>query len=359
MPAEDRIRVHNSTWKQRGFMPIKLMLGTQLVAKFARMAASFWPQMPEESRSLFSLYLADGKGSLDRDMFAKLFASIAENKDKPKTEAVRRLSAANLFASYALSPFYGTGNHWEIIQGWTIAAAHISWAAHEAGLEPKRWQPTFRLAVDEALAAMTLLVDEIISSNALRPQTGFELDELTRSRNTICAGILAINGLVERERHRSWQHAIEAKKLIEQLITDARLLLWGESAVPFFLAVIWGLDTMRADQFSDVVLIRILFALVNRNSSPVALKLSSPYESADEANAKLLRRIFDGETAMDYEATDSFAIEPLVTLATRRLWRNALASVWAQITKVQSIQLIPDAPHDLLLWRWGHLRRRQ
>jgi len=145
IPLEDRIRVHNSGWKKRGCTPLRLIVGRQLVAKFAKMSGNFWPQMPEESNRLFNLYLADGKGTLDRDSFFKVISSATAFKTATKKpEAARRIAAANLFASYALAPFYASGNHWELLQGWTMTAAHIAWVGESTKLPPDQWRPSFR-----------------------------------------------------------------------------------------------------------------------------------------------------------------------------------------------------------------------
>jgi hypothetical protein len=50
--------------------------------------------------------------------------------------------------------------------------------------------------------------------------------------------------------------------------------------------------------------------------------------------------------------------EPIVLLFARRLWRNTLAGMWSQITKVDIIRLVPDSSYDLLMWRWGNSRGR-
>lgn len=127
IPVEDRIRVHNIRWRKRHYAPLKLITGAQLLARFAKMAGNFWPQMPADSHRLFNLYLADGKGNLDREAFSKLIAGIIPNENKnKKAEVARGLAAAGLFASYALSPFYGSKNYWELIQGWTMTASQIA-----------------------------------------------------------------------------------------------------------------------------------------------------------------------------------------------------------------------------------------
>ncbi len=357
IPLEDRIRAHNIRWKRRPYHPLRVINGMQLLAKFSKMAGSFWPQKPEDSRNLFSLYLADGKANLANGSFASLITSVLKIDGKPaKTDIVRCLAVANLFASYALSPFYRAANHWELVQGWTITAAHIAWTAEEGKLDAKAWRPTFRLAVDAALAASDALAVEALEANALRPGSFCEVDEITRSRCTICAGAVAARILAERNAGKRWVHEELGQETIQKLFQKGRFLLWGESAVPFFLAAVWALDALRGDALADGVLFSVLSGVSQMSGAKSHVKLPPPHDSADEANAKLLRRLFEKETALELQTADSYTLEPLVTLACRRLWRNALAARWPEITKVGIVRLIPDRPRDLLLWRWGQQR---
>lgn len=356
MPVEDRIRAHNITWEKRGYRPLRTINGSELQHRFATMAENFWPQMPEDSRRLFNLYLADGIATLDRQAFAQLLESTTLNRgNSPKTEMARRLSAANLFASYALSPFYSTKNYWELVQGWTLAAAQIAYTAIHARLQPKVWRATFRLAVEEALLSLENLVNEALEPHAFDPR-GFELDELTRSRCTICAGAIAAKVLLSIHSGVDWERRQYAKATLERLFVDGRLIIWGESAVPFFLMMVWALDNLRGDQFSDMILLKILSAIVRQNSQLSAAKLPLPYDSADEANAKALRHLFEDEKALETQAAASYTLESLVLAAARRLWRNTLAATWSPITKTDLVRLVPDKPEDLLLWHWGHDR---
>lgn len=218
------------------------------------------------------------------------------------------------------------------------------------------WRSTFQLAVDSALAALGALAAEALEATRLGPAAFSELDELTRTRCTICAGVIAAQILVARFRGGRWQHELLGKERIEQLFSKGRFILWGESAVPFFLTATWALDQLRADDFADRILFSVLSAITAHNSRHLVPKLLPPYDSPDEANAKALRRVFGGEKALDLQATASYTLEPLVTLVARRLWRNALAAIWSPITKVDVVRLVPDTPRDLLLWNWGHER---
>jgi hypothetical protein len=356
IPVEDRIRLHNIGWKKRGYRPLRTINGSELIGRFSKMTENFWPQMPEDSRRLFNLFLADGKHCLDRDAFSKLISSVTATGDKaPKTEIIRRMAAANLFASYALSPFYTSKNHWEIIQGWTMTAAQIAWEAEKAKLPPKVWRPTFQRAIDEALVSLDSLANEALQPDALHPR-GFELDELTKSRCTICAAGIAAKVLVAHHRSQQWDQEALAKKTIEQLFLNGRLFIWGESAIPSFLIIMWALDNLRGDQFADRILFAAIGGLAYQNSKLSNPKLSEPYDSADEALTKNLRRVFEGEKALETHAMSSYTLESLVIIAARRMWRNVLATIWTPITKIDLIKLVPDDPIDLLLWNWGHKR---
>jgi hypothetical protein len=357
MPALDRLRLHNTNWKRRGFRPLQVLNGAALTEKFLRMSANFWPQQPLNSRNLLSLYLAQPKSNLDRDVFAKAIADVIKIGSKaPKTEVVRSLAAANLFTSYALAPYHTTENYWELLQGWTITAAHIAHAAEQAKLPRGLWTPTFRLAVDAGFDSLTALAEDALAPNALRPPASFELDDLTRSRCTICVGAVATKILIERERLAAWPQESAGKALIEQLIRDQRTLLWGESAVPLYAAIIWALDRLRPDAFSDLILLRVLRAIATVNTRRYSPHLASPYESADDANAKVFRRLFEPATESYLQDHASRTAEALVALAARRLWRNALAAMWSDLSKMDLVRLVPDKPRDIYLWRWGHKR---
>jgi hypothetical protein len=84
----------------------------------------------------------------------------------------------------------------------------------------------------------------------------------------------------------------------------------------------WALDETRGDQFADEILLSLLSAVTRISCSRSSLKLSSPYESADEANAKVLRQVFEVKEAMELQAAVAYTLDPLVTIAARRLWRN-------------------------------------
>ena len=210
IPAADRIRVHNLAWRKRKHPALRVIVGPQLLKRFIALAQDFWPQMPEDSRALLSLYLADGRGSLDRSAFAKLIDSVVGSKDGAnRATVVRRISAANVFASYALSGFYNAENYWELVQGWTIAAAAIARVAEETGISEKYWASSFGLAVDEATSTLHSLSEEALTDSALWPKTN-ELDELTRSRCTLCAAAIAARLLISRLSGVRWDGETKA-----------------------------------------------------------------------------------------------------------------------------------------------------
>jgi hypothetical protein len=357
IPLEDRIRTHNIKWKKRGYMPLRTLTGRQLLQRFARMAANFWPQLPEDSHRLFNLYLADGKGFLDREAFAKLLSGVAGLTTRlAKAEASRRLAAVNLFASYAMSPFYAAKNYWELIQGWTMTAAQIAWSSDNNGLALKSWRPTFRVAITEALNSLAGLASEALQSRMLGPGVGLEIDELTRSRCTICAGAIAAKTLIERYHGQPWEKEPAARETIERLFWKSRICVWGESAVPFIVAATFAVDKIGGDYPPDKMLFSTVATIAAQNSRHSSPKLPSPYDSADEANSRSLLRLLKGNKAMQAQSTASYMLEPMVLLFARRLWRNALAGIWSPITKIDIVRLVPDTPIDLLLWNWGNQR---
>lgn len=146
-PVQLLVRSLNDSWEQRGFPRLQLIAGPQLQAEFVELSADFWPLDPPDVRDFLSLYLATGKGDLNRKGFAGFLSSVLHSSaDGPKREISRRISAAGIFASYLLEPFQRAEDHWSLFCGWTIVAAHLARAAAMYELPRREWKGHSRLA---------------------------------------------------------------------------------------------------------------------------------------------------------------------------------------------------------------------
>jgi hypothetical protein len=106
LPVEQTVQGLNNSWRRRGFEPLTLVCGTQLLPEFMALASDFWPVEPPEVRSFLTLYLATGKGDLDHKAFAEFLRRLLPDHGLSKPVATRRIAAAGLFASYLLECFH-------------------------------------------------------------------------------------------------------------------------------------------------------------------------------------------------------------------------------------------------------------
>jgi hypothetical protein len=347
-PVVDRILKLNSQWRRRGAPRLGYIDRRQLHAEFLSLSSDFWPVLPPRVQAFRGLYLATGKADFDKATFAQFLSEVLTiSGTARRSDVLRRIAAANIFASYLLAEFYRNEDYWSIYQAWVITAAHIAWAAESNKVPEKPWARSFDLALDGAKQSLDLLTQEATKSGALSPH-GFELDELTRTRITVCCGAVSVFYLM---RHKdSSVVPQEIVELITSFVRQGRLLLWGEGAVVHFLLIAWLLEISSSHPLSELLLLLLLDAITTNNQHRADSKLENPYSDADEVFARLFeRRKQIGP--IEKESKESYTLGAIVALLCRRMLRQHLARRWHGISWVPVTSFIPKKTEDLLLWR--------
>ena len=351
-PVLKRVEDLNKSWKRRGFEPLEMINGRMLQARFLEMSQDFWPANPPEVRAFLGMYLASGKSDLDRPGLAKFLFQLfsPSNPKEPKTNSVRMIAAANLFASYVLREFYANADHWSVFSAWTIVAAHIAWFAENRKLSERDWHGSFQLAVEAAEAALKSLNAEVLKPTSLSPN-GYDLDEYVRARNTVAGSAVAIWNLLMKKRGQNLDDRRPVDRVLK-LVADGRLLLWGESAVPHFLSIVWFLESFTASPLSDVLLLTLLRLIAARNGEESTCALADPYVMADEALEEHFTKQFSADAVEpSQKAPASYALEVTAILAAKRLFRQHLAAAWSSVTRVNLASFHPTRTEDFLLWQ--------
>lgn len=357
-PVVDRILKMNAQWKRRGIPCLGYLDRRQLHADFLSLASDFWPVEPPKIRAFRSLYLATGRADLDKPELAKFLVELLTVPAGAKKSGIlRRISAANIFTSYLLSEFYRNEDHWSVFQGWIMTAAHIAWVAESHKLLDSTWERPFSLAVDAAEEALALLVQEATKQDALSPH-GFELDELTRSRLTICTGAIAAFNLIQLHRKPGIVIPQDLTELVAGFVRNGRLLLWGEGAIAHFLSTIWFLETTPAHSLSEHLICSMIDAIIHINAHRGNLRLTAPYRDPDDVFVKLFEQKMQIPSQVEKESKESYTLESLVALATRRMLRQNLARRWRDISWVTLASFTPKTPSETLLWRCSRGKER-
>lgn len=334
LPVEATVQGLNDAWRRRGYEPLTLVRGSELLPDFLKLAEDFWPVEPPEARSFLTLYLVEGRGDFDPKAFSKFLRRLLPDKGLSKPIVARRIAAAGLFASYLLEAFNRQADYWSSFCGWTIVAAHQAWAADVYQLPAKLWKDSFILSRTAALASLERVSAETLTPHALMPREP-ELDDYTRMRNTIAASAVAAWHLIKRRAGEYPPSEDTAIPLVHKLVRENRFWFWGESAFPNILCVFWLLEHTGKNLIGENLLIQIVAALARRNHKLSEDFFAGPEILPDDVLTAMLKKKDKPEQRQGRRAPVSWTIESLLHLLALRLRRQALKALWWEITHVE------------------------
>jgi hypothetical protein len=146
-----------------------------------------------------------------------------------------------------------------------------------------------------------------------------------------------------------------------------QMCLWGEGAIPSFLAVGWAFDQISARWEMESLVMTVISQICQLNrdggnlnakrgdmsgspSDVVPSGLADPYVSLSDV---LLEGIDKGKAHMGVTYLGrSFALESLVKILARRRLRQHLASLWSAISDIAFETYVPIEPSSL--WNWSN-----
>jgi hypothetical protein len=343
--ASLRILAQNQGWKAKGFHELEMVDRASLIPRFVQMADSFWPDRPKNIRDFFSFYLAEGKGDFDPERFSTLLSELLPDETESKSRCERVPSAFCIIGNYMLNAFEREKDHWSLFRGWVIIAAHIAWFAQARSLPDKKWRGAFSLAKQSALTRLKELLIESTSKDALSP-SGFEMDDYTRSRNTIVAGAIStwclINGSMSVDD-------LDVKPILALLVQQGRLLVWGESALPMVLCLLWATEKYCPELDVIAIVRSYVEEACDRNTIHSD---DEPIEPPQIDPDTILERLFAFKPTRNRppKTKHLWAMQAVLHLLTRRGNRDFLTGLWPLISKLDLMTFRAEVVEDLLLW---------
>jgi hypothetical protein len=343
--ANLKILAKNQAWKTRGYRELEIVDRASLVPRFVQMADSFWPDRPKNIRDFFSFYLAEGKGDFDPHRFSTLLVELLPDQVASKSRAERVASALCIIGNYMLSAFEREKDHWSLFRGWVIIAAHVAWYAQARQLPDKHWRHAFTLARQSAVEQLKALLIEATGKDALAPN-GFEMDDLTRSRNTVVAGAISAWCLINRSMS---VEGVDIKPIMHLLVKQARLLIWGESALPMVLCLLWVTEQHCPEIDVIPIIKEYVSEACERNT---AHSDDEPIEPPQTDPDAILERLFVFKQPRNRprKAKHLWAMQAVIHLLARRGEREFLTDRWPLISKLDLMAFRADVVDDLLLW---------
>jgi hypothetical protein len=158
---------------------------------------------------------------------------------------------------------------------------------------------------------------------------------------------MSLYGLwLQRSPERNVGHFAFTKQFCQE--NFGNMLLWGEGAIPQFLAYYWFAKVHDATQKSDMLLANLIAAICARNHPESKHPLADPYLDAEAA---LRLTASDDDDTIKCFAGTSYTVEGLLHLLAKRNWKQAVKDLWPGVTRLGLQCFEPEHLWQYYLWR--------
>jgi hypothetical protein len=341
-----------------GSKRVELWSRGHLLEMANRLGASLWPSELEDLNTLLELLVHQGDDLLPLAKIDKLLKRLLVLEEENKAslgpaEGRRRITSAAVLIGVALRNFSLKENHYATSAAWTLFAAYVIACCERHRL---KYEDTARAAINigkstifDALAA---LCDDVKANQKLMAP-GFEIAPIYIARATLSYALLSLYWLWSEEN--AWPVKDHKAFLDEWPPKDHRQSgLWGEGAVPQFLAQYWYFSKVDSTWGSEMLLGSLLNALIKMNLDHEGQKFPSPYFGFEDFMKHLLAGFLQtrddplrGETARRM----SFMAEGVMHLFVRTNLKRSAKLLWPDFTQLGLKRFEVEEPWQYCLYR--------
>ena len=353
------IDARNRTWASQGqsYLHLKTVDRGQLLKKAKKLGTNLWPTELTDIKTLLEMFLETGQGVLPKEQLASLFESTIplkplDNERKPSKKRCERLIASTaILCAIAISSFSTENNHVAEIEAWVLYISYVLALAEQWELSDTVYKDEFKIATQSIYNTLANLCDEIkereyfIEGNPLTDSYVYEV------RVTWLLGLMSIYALWKGTEGKSKD---EVDDFLREFCKEKRsqLDLWGEAAIPQWLAFLWYSRKISATSDPDDVLRYLISEICEQNEPKGDGLLASPYYEAEDILPHMLG--VAEEPLMDSFSGQSYALEGLIHLYVRgnsKQSKQSMKSLWPDITRLMYLSFEPENFCDFYRWR--------
>ena len=341
----------NALWMGRSGRQLELIERGPLLQDFLELHKTLLPVDPVDFERFLRLFLADRLEFLDKAQFSKFLEKLLPlDETLPRARLSRVFSSTAVLAAYVLSSYSKPRNHLAQIEGWILTVSHLLLLAESYPTYKSIWHRTLALCLEAWDIGTSALAREALTS-----ATWAEGDPLTDSlvisyRSVILAGYLSAYALLLAKRNQEREVRDEIYLRILRSVRERKLFFWGESAGPFFYAVLVLLQSRGEEGLACQLAASLISTITHENKLGHVPGVPDPYCTPDE----LARQYVLGEDVLPDNvsfAGRSFTLKVFVEFLARRERKQSLKSLWYGITGIDSAEFAPHAPRDIFRWR--------
>lgn len=366
----------NQTWESQGqpYLRLKTIVRGQLIEQAKKLGTDLWPSELTDIKTLLEMFLESGRGVLPKEKLASLFEStfplkpLDNGKVPSKAHCKRSIASAAILCAIATSSFSNENNHVAEIEAWMMYLSYVFALAEKWELPAKAYKGEFEIATRSIYNSLANLCDEIREQGHLVEGDPLADSYVYKVRVTWLLGLMSIYAL--------WRRSDEVPKdetddFLREFCKAQRhqLVLWGEAAIPQFLAFFWHFRKINSTPDPDSLLSKLIASMPehdsllskliasicerNRPKGNTFLAVANPYYEAEDILPHILSPILGPtERPLTYDFRGkSYALEGLVHLFVRRNWKQRMKRLWPDVTRIANASFEPENFSDFYRWR--------
>ena len=349
-----RIDGQNNSWGSRGFRRLETWSGSDLLMQFIRHTGAFIPEPVPEFHRLLGMIVKGGGGQLDKSEFDHILRSILPIGEKDhvgsKKEILRKVKASAVIVEFALASFDKAGNDFAKLEAYVLFAFYILALASRYKIQREVFGPTLWI-IENAIDSCTKNLWD-----AEKPPKKF-VDPMTEPviapyKNTIVYGALAAQGLWYLLGGRSsWFNEAREDLVKEMNKKRKQLFLASEAFVPAKFLISEFLRQHGQVRNGDKMFEKLLQeTIVRKVKGATSRPLWDPYMPTEQAMLRDLGKPYDTFLPQPWPS-QSYSGYSLILIATNRLLKQDLKSLWYKITSLIFHEFVPVHEYQILLWR--------
>ncbi|WP_156896837.1 hypothetical protein [Desulfovirgula thermocuniculi] len=344
----------NRFWEGLGHPEVRLE--TIVRGQLLKMALDHipWPEELTDTKILLELFLGDGRRPLPKDKVSHLLETtmgLHSNATPSKEQLVRTAASSALLCALATQPWSQEENYAAEIEAWVIYIAALLAACERWGLtQDDRIRNSLEIAKEAIFRLLGKLCEELRTRSHLVEGNALADPPVRRVRVTQLVGLMSVYGLWQRTHGRQNKDHFDFVRNF-CLTKGPQMVVWGEGAVPQFLAYYWFLKEIDGSSNSDFMLMRLLKLIATQNSKQ-GPSLADPYQNAEDALLEVLGFSLEEESKDLTEPSGvSYMAKGLLHLVAKRNWKQHLRGIWPDLTRLAFLEFEPAECWQYYLWR--------
>ncbi|MDE0484333.1 MAG: hypothetical protein OXI67_17265 [Candidatus Poribacteria bacterium] len=347
----------NRAWTSQNqpYRRLETIVRGELFEKAKKLGTDLWPSELTDIRTLLEMYLENGEGILPKQKLSSLFEStfqLGKETAPSNNECRRTIASAGLLCAIAVSSYTDKENHVAEIEAWTLYIAYVLALAEKWNLPKKVYKNEFEIATQSLYNTLGNLCAEVKDRTYLVEGNPLTDSYVYKVRMTWLLGLMSIYALwrcIKKEPKN------ETDDFLRDFCREKRsqLKLWGEAAIPQFLAFFWFFRKIDGTKEPDCLIYKLISKICNLNRPGNNRFLANPYYEVEELLPHHFAPILIPPPVplKDSFEGQSYALEGLVHLYVRRNWKQAMRSLWPAVTRLQFESFVPNNFCEFYRWR--------